>query len=83
MRARTLLTAAVAVLGVAAAPAGAQAPPGWAAAVDARRDLGAAQTALALGEGESARVLVARAERTLTPLAAALPGAPGRMWPPR
>jgi high-affinity iron transporter len=74
MRGPTLLAAvAAAVLGFAASPAGAQAPPRWAEAVDAKRDLGAAQTALALGDRERASALVDRAATTLTPLAASLP----------
>ena len=73
MRAPTLVATVAVVLGIAASPAGAQAPAGWAVAVDARRDLGAAQTALALGDGEKARTLVDRAAATLTPLAATLP----------
>jgi high-affinity iron transporter len=75
MRTPTLITAVAVALGLAASPAGAQAPPGWAGAVEARRDLGAAQAALALGDGARARALVRRAETTLTPLAAALPAA--------
>ena len=58
---------------LAASPAGAAAPAGWAAAADARRDLGAAQTALALGEPARARELTANADTTLTAIAQLLP----------
>ncbi len=62
-----LLLAAVAAavtVGLAASPAGAQTPPGWAAAVDARRDLGLAQAALMLGDRDRALALVERAGRS-------------------
>ncbi len=74
MRTKTVLAAvAVSLLGLAVAPAGAQAPPDWAAAVEARRDLGMAQTALVLGDGERARTLAGQAERTLKLLSSSLP----------
>jgi high-affinity iron transporter len=55
--------AAVVVAALAASPAGAQAPPGWATAVDARRDLGLAQAALMAADRERALALVERAGR--------------------
>ena len=73
-----LLAAAFVVAALAASPAGATAPAGWAGAVDARRDLGAAQTALALGDAERSRDLVTRADVTLTAIAPLLPAAPRR-----
>ena len=65
MRLPALLAAlaAAVVAGLAASPAGAQAPPGWATAVDARRDLGLAQAALMAGDRERALALVERAGR--------------------
>ena len=72
MRRTALIGAAFAAL-LAAGPAGAEAPAGWAGAVDARRDLASAQSALALGELERSRSLVARAAATLTPIVPALP----------
>ena len=73
MRRFAILVAALAAATLAASPASASAPAGWAGAVDARRDLGAAQTALALGEMERSRELIARAETTLTAIAPELP----------
>ena len=73
MRRSAILVVALAAATLAAAPASASAPEGWAEAVDARRDLGAAQTALALGETERSRELVARADTTLTAIAPSLP----------
>ena len=73
MRRSAILVVALAAATLAAASASASAPAGWAEAVDARRDLGAAQTALALGETERSRALVARAEATLTAIAPTLP----------
>ena len=73
MRRPALFAALVAAAALTAAPAEASAPPGWAGAVDARRDLGAAQTALALGDRERSRTLVARAGTTLTAIAPFLP----------
>ena len=70
---RTALIGAVFAALLAAGPAGAEAPAGWAGAVDARRDLASAQSALALGELERSRSLVARAAATLTPIVPALP----------
>jgi high-affinity iron transporter len=68
MRRSAILVAALAAT-LAASPASASAPEGWSGAVDARRDLGAAQTALALGETARSRDLVARADRILTAIA--------------
>ena len=48
MRRSVLIGAVLAAL-LAAGPAWADAPEGWAGAVDARRDLSSAQSALALG----------------------------------
>ena len=73
MRRAAILVAALAAATLGASPASASAPTGWAGAVDARRDLGAAQTALALGESERSRELVARADATLTAIAPQLP----------
>jgi high-affinity iron transporter len=73
MRRSAILVAAVAAATLAASSASASASAGWAEAVDARRDLGAAQTALALGETERSRELVARADATLTAIAPTLP----------
>jgi high-affinity iron transporter len=75
MRRWAILVAGLAAATLAASPASARAsaPEGWAGAVDARRDLGAAQTALVLGETERARDLVARADTTLTAIAPQLP----------
>ena len=73
MRRAAILVAALAAATLGASPASASAPTGWAGAVDARRDLGAAQTALALGETERSRELVARADATLTAIAPQLP----------
>ncbi|MDX6438196.1 MAG: high-affinity iron transporter [Gaiellaceae bacterium] len=74
MRVPILLAAVVtAAVALAAAPAGAQTPPNWTTAVDARRDLGLAQTELMLGERTRALTLVNEADRTLAPLAASLP----------
>jgi high-affinity iron transporter len=66
MRPRLLLAAVAAALaiGLAASPAGAQTPAGWAAAVDARRDLGLAQAALMLGDRKRTLTLVERAGRS-------------------
>ena len=58
---------------LAAGPAWADAPEGWAGAVSARRDLASAQSALALGELERSRALVARAAASLAPIVPALP----------
>ena len=73
MRRSAILVVALAAATLAAAPASASAPVGWAEAVDARRDLGAAQTAFALGETERSRELVARADTTLAGIAPTLP----------
>ena len=73
MRRPALLAAVLAAAALTAAPAGASAPPDWAAAVDARRDLGAAQTALVLGDAQGARERVATASETLTAIAPSLP----------
>ena len=75
MRRAALLATAFAAAAVAASSASANAPAGWAGAVDARRDLGAAQTALVLGDAERSRALVARADTTLTAIAPQLPAA--------
>ena len=72
MRRSVLIGAVLAAL-LAAAPAWADAPEGWAGAVDARRDLASAQSALALGELERSRALVARAAASLAPIVPALP----------
>ena len=68
-----LLVTAFAAGAVAVSSASANAPAGWAGAVDARRDLGAAQTALVLGDAERSRALVVRADSTLTAIAPQLP----------
>ena len=73
MRRPALLAAVLAAALLAAAPAAAEAPAGWARSVDARRDLGSAQTALALGEPVRSRELVARASAALTPIIPSLP----------
>ena len=73
MRRSAILVAALAAATLAAAPASASAPERWADAVGAQRDLGAAQTALALGETERSRALVARADTTLSAIAPLLP----------
>ena len=75
MRRAALLATAFAAAAVAVSSASANAPAGWAGAVDARRDLGAAQTALVLGDAERSRALVARADTTLTAIAPQLPAA--------
>ena len=75
MRRAALLATAFAAAAVAVSSASANAPTGWAGAVDARRDLGAAQTALVLGDAERSRALVARADTTLTAIAPQLPAA--------
>ena len=69
MRRSAILVAALAAATLAAAPASASAPERWPDAVGAQRDLGAAQTALALGETERSRALVARADTTLSAIA--------------
>ena len=71
MRRSVLIGAVLALL--AAGPARADAPEGWAGAVDARRDLASAQSALSLGELERSRALVARAAASLVPIVPALP----------
>jgi high-affinity iron transporter len=73
VRRSAILVVALAAATLAAAPASASTPAGWADAVDARRDLGAAQTALALGETERSRELVASADATLSAIAPTLP----------
>ncbi len=73
MRRLALLAAVVATTLLAAVPAAAEVPAGWARAVDTRRDLGSAQTALALGEPARSRELVARASAALTPIIPSLP----------
>ena len=73
MRRLGLLAAALVAATLAASPASGSAPAGWAGAVDARRDLGAAQTALALDDAERSRALVARADAALTGIAPLLP----------
>ncbi len=78
MRRSAILVAALAAATLAASPASASAPEGWAGAVDARRDLGAAQTALVLGDAERSRTLVERADTTLRAIAPQLPAAQRR-----
>ncbi len=68
MRRLALLAAVVATTLLAAVPAAAEEPAGWARAVDSRRDLGSAQTALALGEPVRSRELIARASAALAPI---------------
>ena len=72
MRRLALLAAVVATTLLEAVPAAAHAPAGWAQAVDTRRDLGSAQTALALGEPVRSRELVARATEALAPITPSL-----------
>ena len=73
MRRPALLAAVLAAALLAAAPAAAEAPAEWARSVDARRDLGSAQTALALGEPVRSRELVARASAALIQIIPSLP----------
>ena len=72
MRRLALLAAVAATTLLGAVPAAAHAPAGWAQAVDTRRDLGSAQTALALGEPGRSRELVARASAALAPITPSL-----------
>ena len=72
MRRLALLAAVAATTLLGAVPAAAHAPAGWAQAVDTRRDLGSAQTALALGEPVRSRELVARATAALAPITPSL-----------
>ena len=61
-------------LTIAAPFAGAQPPAHWPAAVDANRDLGAAQTAQALGDTARAKALIRQARSTLATLTGQAPG---------
>ena len=72
MRRLALLAAVAATTLLGAVPAAAHSPAGWAQAVDTRRDLGSAQTALALGEPARSRELVARASAALAPITPSL-----------